>query len=108
MFSVAAWAALRLFLAVNDFPEYRALPMPSYLSDRVGAAYNADQPTLIKHGQTPDALMNEEMAHLFQVRIRRNADDSARHQLTDFLPLFANDIVLGDNTHHNIFIINDG
>jgi len=47
---MAAWAALRLFLAVNYFPAYRAYPMHSYLSDQVGAAYNANQPTLIEHG----------------------------------------------------------
>ena len=52
-------------------------------------------------------FMHEEMTHLIQVGIWCNADDATRHDLIDRLPLFANDIVLGDNSNDQLLIIHD-
>src|SRR3974390_1840152 len=51
--------------------------------------------------------MNEEMTYLVQVGIRCNADDTTGHDLTDSLPLFADDIILGDDSNNHLLFIHN-
>src|SRR6266487_3163709 len=46
--------------------------------------------------------MYKDMAHFFHVSFWCHADDSTGHNLTNRLPLFANDIVLGHHSHHGM------
>lgn len=82
--------------------------MHSHLPDQVCAAHNANQPALVQHGRPLNALVHQEVAHLFQVSVWSHTDDPTAHNLTDRPPLFANDIVLGHHTHHDIVSIDDG
>ena len=101
-------AVLWLYLAMHYFPADRTTPTICHLPDQVGTADNANELSLVKHGYALDALMHEEMAHLIQVSIRCHADHATAHDLTNLLPLFADDIVLGDDSNYRLLIIHDG
>src|SRR5258708_19232839 len=92
---------------MHHFSAHRAHPTQRHLSDQVGAANDANQPSLVKDRQALDALMHEEMADLLQVGIWRHADDPTSHHVTDALPLFPDDIALGHHPHHDIISAHD-
>src|SRR5260370_3456110 len=91
---------------MNHFSTGIAYPTRSHLSDQVGAAHNANQPTLIKHQQTLDTLIHEDTTRLFQVSIRSYTNDPTGHDVHNRLTFFANDIVLGNNPYNYVISVN--
>jgi hypothetical protein len=76
--------------------------------DQVGAAHNADQLPLVKYQYALDVAMDENMADLFYISIRCNADDTPRHDTADRFPLSSDDVVLGHDADHRVLIVDDG
>ena len=59
---------------------------------------------MIEHYKSPDMLVYENTSHLFQIRLLAYTDYAARHNFTDPLALFRNDVILCNNTYNDIII----
>src|SRR5579884_76588 len=103
----ATGTAFGLFLAMYYFTTYIAYPAGCDFFDNVAATEDADHLALIKHRQALDTLMYENMACLLQFGVRGDADDTSGHNITDGFAFLRHDIVLGNDTHQQVVVVDD-
>jgi hypothetical protein len=102
---MTSWTASGLFLTVCHFTTHVTNPSRGDFLNQVSTAHNANQFPLLKHDQTLDTLVHEDTPRLFQIGLRSHTNYAARHDITDRIALFADDIELGYNTHYRAVFI---